>query len=271
MNRGAARATRLRATWGGLRGWLADAGIALGATEVAETLGNASGGAKTGAIFEGRLELDLDLDLDKLLDWPALIHVRRLPDPGRGCRRNNLGRNLLTASNIEADRSTGCSTPISSRGLLDNKLSIRFGQIAADDEFIISQYAATFINATFGFPGIAAADLPGGGPAYPLATPGIRVRYAATESLSWQTGLFNGNPAGTSVAADPQRADGSGTNFSTNQGAFVITELTTRSRGDTASGQLPASYKLGAWYHAASSPICGSTRRDARWPIRRAT
>jgi porin len=246
---GSAASFGLTGGWGGLRQSLAEDGVAIGATEVAETLGNLSGGAKTGAIFEGRLELDLDLDLDKLLGWSALIHVNAYQIHGRGLSGNDLGQNLLTASNIEANRSTRLFDAYVEQGLFDNKLSIRLGQIAADDEFVTSQYAGAFVNATFGFPAIAAADLPGGGPAFPLATPGIRVRYAATDSLSWQTGLFNGNPAGTGASGDPQRQNASGTNFSTNQGAFVITELDYAVAGESGSSQLPAAYKIGAWYH----------------------
>ncbi len=48
--------------------------------------------------------------------------------------------------------------------------SLRIGQLAADDEFLISSTASRLINTTFGWPDIAAADLPSGGPAYPLAT-----------------------------------------------------------------------------------------------------
>ena len=47
----------------------------------------------------------------------------------------------------------------------------RVGQEGANDEFMISQYGALFVNASFGFPGMAAGALPSGGANYPLATP----------------------------------------------------------------------------------------------------
>ena len=37
--------------------------------------------------------------------------------------------------------------------------SIRIGQLSADTEFFISDFAAGYINATFGWPDILAADL----------------------------------------------------------------------------------------------------------------
>ena len=46
------------------------------------------------------------------------------------------------------------------------------GQLAADQEFQVTQYGGLFINHTFGWSTLPSADLPSGGPAYPLATPG---------------------------------------------------------------------------------------------------
>ena len=61
-----------------------------------------------------------------------------------------------------------------------DKIAVRAGQQGIDVEFLTSNYAANFINATFGWPGLPTADLPDGGPAYPLATPAVRVKFDAT-------------------------------------------------------------------------------------------
>ncbi len=55
------------------------------------------------------------------------------------------------------------------------RLSIRLGQLTADSEFFISDYGATFINGTFGWPAIMGMNVPNGGPAYPMGAPGVRV------------------------------------------------------------------------------------------------
>ena len=57
----------------------------------------------------------------------------------------------------------------------------KFGQLAADAEFILSEGGGYFLNGTWGWPSITAADLPSGGPAYPLATPGVRVAINPNE------------------------------------------------------------------------------------------
>ncbi|MGH7032188.1 MAG: hypothetical protein ACREFL_00485 [Stellaceae bacterium] len=59
---------------GGFRSVLADHGITVTLNETPETLGNVTGGVKTGGIVEGRLTAALGIDLDKAADWPGGAH-----------------------------------------------------------------------------------------------------------------------------------------------------------------------------------------------------
>lgn len=239
--------------WGGLRTRMADHGLTVGLTEISEMLGNVSGGQRQGFDYMGRTELAVDLDLEKIAGWQgALIHANGYQIHGRGLTGHNLGGNMLDPSNIEATRTTRLFDAYLQQSLFDDKLSIRLGQIAADDEFLTSQYSANFINGTFGWAGIMAANLPSGGPAYPLATPGIRVKYSPTEQLSWQTAVFNGDPAGSlSGNANAQIRNRAGTTFSTNRDLFAITEGAYALPADKEAGELPGTVKLGGWYHSA--------------------
>jgi porin len=212
-------------------------------------MANVTGGTKTGALYDGRLELDLDADLGQLLGFEnTVLHVNAYQIHGRGLSANNLDGNILTPSSIEAERTIRLFDLWVERGFFDNALSVRLGQIAADDEFITSQYTAGFVNSTFGFPAIAAEALPGGGPEYPLATPGIRVKGALSNTFTLQAALFNGNPDGSVGTADPEAADISGTNFDTGVSPFMIAELAyTPAGGGEASAQ-GTTYKFGGWY-----------------------
>ena len=71
---------------------------------------------------------------------------------------------------------------------------MKVGQQSLDQEFIVSQNALYFVNTMFGWPMLPSADLPGGGPAYPLSALGVRVRFRPTDSLTLLTGVFNGSP-----------------------------------------------------------------------------
>lgn len=238
--------------WGGLRAAMADHGVSIALSEISEVLGNVSGGQRQGFDYMGRTELAVDLDLERIAGWRgAQIHVNGYQIHGRGLTGHNLGGNLLDPSNIEATRTTRLFDAYFQQALFDDTLSVRLGQLAADDEFLTSQYAANFINGTFGWAGIMAADLPSGGPAYPLATPGIRVKYSPTESLSWQTAVFNGDPAGSQSGNETaQIRDRAGTTFSTNRDLFAITEGAYALPADGQAGELPGTVKLGGWYHS---------------------
>ncbi len=131
--------------------------------------------------------------------------------------------------------------------MFDKTLSIRVGQMAADQEFMISQYGSLFINHTFGWSTQPSADLPSGGPAYPLATPGVRVRVTPRDDVAVLVGVFNGDPAGPG-SGNPQLRDSSGTAFRLQDGAFVIGEVQYSINGGEGATGLPGTYKLGAWY-----------------------
>ena len=47
---------------------------------------------------------------------------------------------------------------------------------------MVSQNALLFVNTMFGWPMVPSADLPGGGPAYPLSALGVRVPRSADRS-----------------------------------------------------------------------------------------
>ncbi len=57
-----------------------------------------------------------------------------------------------------------------------------------------SNNAAYFVNTMFGWPMVPSADLPGGGPAYPLSALGVRVRARPVDRLNILLGVFNGSP-----------------------------------------------------------------------------
>jgi porin len=97
------------------RNGLADLGLALGGTYVADNIGNVTGGMARGAIHFGRLDLTVDADLEKLWGWSgARFHGDTLWIDGRGLSRNYIG-NLATISEKRRARKSGCTKPISSR------------------------------------------------------------------------------------------------------------------------------------------------------------
>jgi porin len=224
----------LTGDWNGARTRLENTGVQLGGDEILETLGNSGG--RSGAVVEGRFELFANLDLDKLLGWQgALFHANAYQIHGQGLTSHDLD-NLLTVSNIEARPATRIFALWVQQSFFNDSVSLRVGQIAADDEFFVSQYAPLFINSTFGWPAMLGINLPNGGPAYPVARPGVRARVAVTPRLALSAAVFSGDP----------RADDSGFDFHMNGDVFAISEL---AYGMTMF-ELPGTMKLGAWIHS---------------------
>ncbi len=249
----------LTGDWGGLRPELADKGLTFSAQEIAETLGNFTGGIHTGFIAEGRLMAGLGVDFEKAFGWHGgLFYTDAYWIQGRGLSANNLD-NLFTVSSVEATRNVRLHDLYFQQSLLDDKVSVRLGQLGADDEFMISRYGANFVNAMFGWPGLPSNDiLPTGGPIYPFAAPGIRFKYEPSDAWSLKTAFFTANPAGPATSGNrnpnPQLREPSGTAFNFISDVLAIVEVAYANAPDKDTPGLPAIYSLGAWYDSGKFP-----------------
>jgi porin len=236
---------------GGLRPLLGNYGVTLGIQETSEAFGNSSGGLKRGLSYDGVTQFGLDVDTEKALGVKGgRFFVDALQIHGRGIS-SRLGT-LQSVSGVEADATTRL-WELWYQQAFGDKFDLRIGQQSVDQEFIVSQYAATFANATFGWPALPSVDLPSGGPAFPLSSLGVRFRLKPTHSLTVLGGIFDGNPA--RGEGDPQKLNGSGTTFNLHDGAFLIGEVQYAINQEPAEGAagprpsgLPGTYKLGFWY-----------------------
>lgn len=246
----------LTGDWGGARKSLQDEGIQLSLAYNAEMLSNPIGGVKQGTIYEGLVTGTVDLDLAKLVKWPgATFHVDGYQINGRGLTQNYVG-NILVVSSIEALPSTRLHDLWLQQQLFDQKVSLRVGQIGIDDpnEFYNSQYALLFINSTFGYPDLLAENLPSGGPGYPFAVPGVRLRIAPTGNLTLSAAVFNGNPAPPGPG-NPQIRNPNGTNFLIGVGGtLTIAEVVYSFDQEPTTSTWLGDVKLGGWYHSAAFP-----------------
>jgi porin len=251
----------LTGDWAGLRKQWQEAGVEFGINDISETLSNPTGGIRQLTIYQGLVTASLKLDLEKIANWPgASFYADGYQISGRGLSSKAIG-NLLAVSSIEALASTRLHDLWLQQEFLDGQGSFRLGQIALDDEFYISQYSEFFVNSTFGCPDLLSTDLPSGGPCYPFAVPGARLRAALTTSLTLSAAAFNGNPA-PAGPGDPQVRNSSGTNFLIGEGgSLVIAEMAYAFDREPISSLQLSGLKLGGWYHTADFP---DLRRDSR-------
>ncbi|MGH8782388.1 carbohydrate porin [Paraburkholderia sp.] len=235
---------------GGLRPWLGKYGVTFSLTETSEYLANLRGGLHTGGDYDGLTTATVQVDTQKAFGLAGgLFNASALNIHGQNLSANKLGT-LNTASGIEAQDTTRLWELWYQQSFLNKRVDVKVGQQSIDQEFITSQYAATFINTMFGWPALPSYDMPSGGPAYPLADLGIRVRGQITPSLTALAGVFDGDPLGN----NPNNL--SGTNFNLHTGALYIGELqyaiNQPADGEmvgAGSSGLPGTYKIGLWYN----------------------
>lgn len=252
---GLARTNFLLGNMGGLRPFLSQYGMSFALQETSEVLGNVTGGIHQGFKYDGLAQMVLQLDTNRAFGWHGgTFNASALQIHGRSLSADNLST-LQTSSGIEADRATRLWELWYDQKMLDeDRLSIRVGQQSLDQEFIVSQNALLFVNTMFGWPMVPSADLPGGGPAYPLSALGVRFKARPIDPVTLLVGVFNGSPVPVNSTGDSQQVNASGTSFPTNGGALVIAELqySYPALGSMLYADqkepLARVYKIGFWY-----------------------
>jgi porin len=241
--------------WDGMRSTLTVAhGVQIFGNYTVEVWGNTVGGLKQGALYTGLLGFGANVDLEKLIGWKgATIHNNWFWLSGRDAS-GDLAGNFLTISDIAGFDTLRMDELWLQQNLLDDRISIRLGQIRADTEFVISETSALFLNATLGFPAFLYTNLPDGGPVYPMGTLGIRLAFNPVKAFTFQTAIFEGNKF-------PQNVNRHGFRYSLNPefGYFWISEAQLRWFQNEDPSGLPGTFKLGAWVHTArfTNPVDG--------------
>jgi porin len=237
----------------GLRPAISQYGMTLTIQDQSEVLGNLTGGSRQGFAYDGLITATLQMDTQRAFGWyGGLFNASLLQIHGRNLSAENL-LTLQTASGIEADPATRLWELWYQQKMFDDKVDVKIGQQSLDQEFMVSQNSSYFINTMMGWPMLPSADMPGGGPAYPLSALGVRVRAHPTDSVTVLAGVYNGSPTSENYG-DPQVRNPGGTSFPLNGGILAISELQYAypSQGTLVqpdeSDPLARTYKIGFWY-----------------------
>ena len=234
--------------WLGTRPVLADRGVEIFGNYAVEVWGNTSGGLKTGAVYTGLLNFGATVDLEKATGWKgASMSTTWSWLSGRDASQDLVG-NFLTVSNIAGFNTLRMFTLWFQQNLADDKISIRLGQLAADSEFLVSDYAGLFINATFGWPPLTAQNLPNGGAGFPMGTPGARIAWNPADWFTFQAAAFQGD-----VFAQDVNRHGFLWRLDAQTGYTFFNEAQVRwNRRDEETG-LPGQLKTGVWFQTGAS------------------
>jgi porin len=230
---------------------LLDRGVNFQLSYIQDTFGNPTGGVKQGANYGSVLYMAVDADLEKLagLDGTS-FRVNAYRIQGRSLSDHNI-LNYSTISGFAARPTTRLFELWIEQKLFNDLATVRIGQLTADNQFFISEFSnSLFVNVTFGWPNLFIQDLPGGGgPNYPLATPGVRVKLTPIDQVTLLAAVFNGDPAGTRFTGLEEIKDPSGTNFRLRDPPFFISEAQIRYNENADSEGLAGTIKIGGWRH----------------------
>jgi len=249
------RSSALLGDMGGLRTALSSRGISLAIQDTSEVLGNVSGGSRRGFDYDGLTTVTMQLNTERAFGLHGgLFNVSALHLRGNNLSSDNL-QTLQTASGIEADRGTRLWELWYDQKFLDeDRLDIKVGQQSLDQEFMVSTNALYFVNTMMGWPMLPSADLPAGGPAYPLSALGTRFAVRPVDGMTVLAGVFSATPV-NNPNGDPQLQNSSGTSFTTGRGTMTIVEmqfsypaLGSMVEPDKAA-PLGWTYRIGAWYN----------------------
>jgi len=228
--------------------WLAEHGIYVGLTYANSVLANLHGGLRRGVIDQGLAQGVLTVDFEKLAGLNGLSlysNVFQIHNTGRIRRDYVDGINTVDA--IEAVPTTRLSELWLEQKLANGAASLRVGQLAADIEFFFAGLSDLFLQSDW--PTITAVNLPSGGPAYPLSTPGARLKIDPNENVSLLFAVYNGDPAGPGIPGDEQSRNRYGLNFRVNDPAFMMFEAQFRSNQGNQDTGLARTLKVGGWTH----------------------
>ena len=228
---------------GGLRTSFAKIGVTLNATESSEVFANPSGGLKQGANYDGVTTVTLQVDTKAAFGLEGgQFNASMLELHGENYTVDNIGA-LQTISGFQGDHAIRLWELWYDQKFGDH-FDVKFGQQSLDNEFAGAPSSGVFVNALFGWSALDALDLPGGGPAYPLSSLGVR---ASWQSGPWtaMAGVFSGSPA-PNTDPDPQRANAYGVSFPWN-GALAVAEA--QYAVGQGKGEYAGVYKIGAWYN----------------------
>lgn len=233
---------------GGVRASLEASGVNYLATYIGEGLTTLRGGQRRGSIGAGRLDFQFEVDFAKSVGLELILHTNIYATHGKGLSGCCVG-NILVVSGLEAVPQLRLYELWLEKQFLGDRVTVRAGQLAADTEFLVSQYAGLFVNTSFGWPASTAAGMPNGGPAYPTATPGVRLKISPTDNVAFLLAAFNGDPVGRLGSTHPQRRDRSGLEFRTSDPANLMGEVSYAYGHGTGRSRLPGLVKFGGWYH----------------------
>lgn len=242
-------ADNLTGDWFGLRNWLADQGVEINGTYVAEPAFNPSGGLQRGATYLHNVALSGLFHLDELIGLPhSDFLVTFSQRSGRGLTQDKIG-NAISVQQIYGGGETYRLVQLRMKHhLFEDRFTLSYGRLTATADFLTSPFYCAFVNnGICGQPPAPFFNMPGGITAYPQGTWGAVADLKLPKETYVKFGLYDGDP---NVGDDVSQH---GANFSFGRnGVLMLAELGWKPKEGFFG--LPGRYSLGGYYHSDHEP-----------------
>ncbi|PKL81868.1 MAG: hypothetical protein CVV24_13020 [Ignavibacteriae bacterium HGW-Ignavibacteriae-3] len=210
--------------------------ISPAASYIGEFASNLSGGKERGTVYLGIINLSAGISLLDFGLWNnGKIYINGALTHGAAPSEKLLG-DLQVVSNIEAGNRIYFHELWYKHSIGNAEFTIGLQDLNA--EFLISEYADSFINSSFGIPSLISGNIPV--PIFPLTSLGITGKFYFSENFIFQAAVYDGSPGSTD--SNPHNMNWS---LKKDDGALIFTEM----QYSTLINNKPGSFKIGGYYH----------------------
>lgn len=207
------------------------------ASYIGDFAGNFSGGKERGTAYLGMANIKIGFETKNIGLWDGgQFYINGASTHGR-MPSGELFGDFQVASNIEAGNHTYLHELWYKHSMYNSEFTIGLQDLNA--EFVRSEYAASFINSSFGVPSLISNNIPV--PIFPLTALGITGKFQLNETLIFQAALFDGLP-------EDFESNQYNLNWelSSRNGFLMFTEF----QLSTQINNLPGTIKAGGYFHS---------------------
>lgn len=262
-------ADKLSGSWGGLRSKLASEGVDFEVNDQNEYWGIPVGGSQPSNNYIGATTATLTLDLQKLTGLTlGRFSVSAVDIRGRPFSNTPLYV-FNQVSGIEADDNLRLYELWYNQSFWRGQLDVLVGKLDLSHDFMGSDMAQNFLNASFSWPMLPDNNLYDQGPTSPLATPALRLKYQPNAMWTFLAAVGDDNPIGAGFynEHDPwnQNQDPSGTRFHFGTGALIFFEMQYHRKATVFEG----TFKLGGYGDTGRFPDQGTAevKHKGNWAV----
>jgi porin len=214
-------------------------GISWEAAYTLDYLANTRGGLKRDETYLSNLDMAVTLDTQRLGFWEdGTFFIYAVDNSGDEKLTGAIVGDLQGISNIEVPRTTRIHELWYEHQVIDDKLAVLMGIQDYNSEFDVTEYGGLYLNSSFGIgPEITKNGRAG---VFPLAAPGVRVKWTPQEPITALLGVYDGDPGDPEISEHFPRSD-----FDREGGVLIAAEVAYQCWQHALAGSI----KLGVWHN----------------------